>query len=102
MNHTAERRITELLSEIHLAVKEFLEITSQHKIQNGMLFIEGLDNHFARMTFPSCSSAHLHHQLETTFVGAKVREAKQLVSAQDSNKTHAVEIQTLGDHLGSH
>ena len=56
-----------------------------------------------RTTFiPSpCSSAYLHHQLESTLVSPEIGIVHQVIGIQDSNNTDISEIQPFRQHLRS-
>ena len=70
-----------------------------HPLQQGLVRVGGLDDDRAAAIASARPTAHLHHQLKGTFVGAEVGDAHQAVSAQHTDHAHATEVKPFGQHL---
>ena len=70
-----------------------------HPLQQGLVRVGGLDDDRAAAIASARPTAHLHHQLKGTFVGAEVGDAHQAVGAQYTDHAHATEVKPFGQHL---
>ena len=66
-----------------------------------MCRLVSLDDDLALLPFPSSASADLFHELETTLKRPEIREREHIVSIEDADGLHMVEVEAFGDHLGA-
>ena len=64
-----------------------------------MFGIIRLDQHFARQFPASGASRHLSEQLKRSLCGTEIGPPEREVGGNDTNKSHALEIMALCDHL---
>ena len=66
-----------------------------------MLGLVTLDDHRTRHLLASRTTAHLRHNLEGALKSPEVGETDEIVGTQHPDHRHAVEIQTLCNHLST-
>ncbi len=79
-------------------VKPFV-IMLLHQLQNRMLYICCLYQHFTLLMLSACPSTHLFHKLKRTFIHPEIGKAHQAIRIQNTYQTYVIKIQTLYHHL---
>ena len=63
------------------------------------VLVLGLQQHMAALALSSGTPAHLRHHHECMFIGSEVGIVEHRVSIEDAHHRHAVEVQSLRNHL---
>ena len=70
-----------------------------HLLDDGHVFLLGLQDDQAALVLTSCTSADLCHHHKGVFVGTEVGIVQHRVGIDDTHHRHLVEVQSLGHHL---
>jgi len=102
VDQPVEGGVFEISSFQNLLPVHGLVIVADHILDNRVVGIVRLDDHFSPFIFPACPAAYLGHQLKTPFVGSEIGETDHIIGIHDAHHTHMVEIQSFGYHLRSY
>ena len=99
MHEMAIRRVIKFLPHPQFRVGKAVEVRMPGKLDRLRLRRERLHDDLARAVATAGAARHLHEQLESPLVRAKIRHVHRQVGVDESDQRHVGKVEALADHL---
>ena len=99
VNRSGERRIGELFPFFNFLGKHGFVIMPLYDLQQRVLGLRCLYQHFSGFFFPTGTTTHLFHQLKGTLIDPVIGKMQETICIEDPYQVHIIKIQSLHHHL---